>query len=34
LTLMVRAIDARNAFVAKGPVDFDALETQRKAEVG
>lgn len=34
LTLMVRAIDARNAFQAKGPVDFDALEAARKAELG
>jgi len=34
LTLMVKAIDARNAFAAKGPVDFDALEAERKAEFG
>lgn len=34
LTLMVRAIDARNAFAAQGPVDFDALEAERKAEAG
>lgn len=34
LTLMVRAIDARNAFAARGPVDFDALEAERNAEFG
>lgn len=34
LTLMVRAIDTRNAFAAQGPIDFDALEAQRKAESG
>ena len=34
LTLMVRAIDARNAFAAKGPDDFDALEARRKAQAG
>lgn len=34
LTLMVRAIDARNAFAAEGPIDFDALEARRKAEFG
>lgn len=30
LTLIVRAFDARNAFAARGPVDFDKL----KAELG
>jgi hypothetical protein len=34
LTLMVRAIDARNAAHAKGPIDFDALEAERKAAFG
>jgi len=34
LTMIVRAIDGRNAFAAKGPVDFEALEAERKAEFG
>lgn len=32
LTLMVKAIDARNAAHARGPIDFERLEAERRAE--
>ena len=32
LTLVIRTIDARNAFHADGPVDFDRLEAEQKAK--
>ncbi|MEX0853770.1 MAG: 2-dehydropantoate 2-reductase [Bauldia sp.] len=34
LVLMVRTLDARNAYHAKGEPDFDRLEAERKAEFG
>lgn len=34
LTLMVHAIDARNTAHAGGPIDFDALEAERKVAFG